>query len=102
IWFGGLGRSVRSPTAALDQLRSALKNLGVQKLVTVGFVDLPLDGLGLPVQRHHSLSHQAASAILSASRIGVLDYFDGYLGKSGIFAAYCSHGVMPLLFVGNH
>jgi hypothetical protein len=34
-------------------------------------------------------------------RVGVLDYFDGELAKSGIFAAYCARGVTTMLITRN-
>jgi hypothetical protein len=38
---------------------------------------------------------------LSQSRAGFLDYFDGYLGKSSVFAAFASHRLVPLLLAPN-
>lgn len=36
------------------------------------------------------------SSILSSSMIGFINYPTEYLAKSGIFAAYCSHGILPI------
>lgn len=36
------------------------------------------------------------SAILLQARAGYLSYYSGYLGKSGIFAAYCAHRLLPI------
>jgi len=37
------------------------------------------------------------SALLATSQYGVLAYHPEYLAKSGVLAAYCAHGVVPVL-----
>ena len=100
VWFGGL-RSNSHGTKEIAQLGGRLKVLGIQKLIAIGSNGLDFTPLNISVERRPTLSSQDASTLLSSSRIGVLDYFDGYLGKSGIFAAYCSHKVLPLLLKSN-
>ena len=41
------------------------------------------------------------SQVLSESRFGWISYAPAYLGKSGIFAAYLAHGVVPVLVGGG-
>ncbi len=102
VWFGGRGRSARDSTLTLRRLRAALENLHISKLTTIGARELDLDCPGIAVERCSTVSRADASELLSRSRVGVLDYFDGYLGKSGIFAAYSSHGLLPLLLAPNN
>jgi hypothetical protein len=60
--------------------------------------DLPESAFeGHPVEKTGWLSPEAASEILSRARFGYLAYHPGYLGKSGILAAYLAHGVVPVL-----
>lgn len=42
------------------------------------------------------LSARAISQILQDSVVGLVNYPVAFLGKSGIFAAYCAHGVLPI------
>ena len=48
------------------------------------------------------MSASEASSLLSETRFGYLDYYDGYLAKSGIFAAFVSHGVAVIMPKVNH
>lgn len=48
------------------------------------------------------LSSADASTLFSKSRYCLMDYYDGYLGKSGIFAAIASHGSACILSKSNH
>lgn len=43
-----------------------------------------------------------ASRLFSESRYCLTDYYDGYLGKSGVFAAIAAHGAGCLLARTNH
>ena len=37
------------------------------------------------------------SALLAQSMAGFVDYFPGYMAKSGVFAAYCAHRMLPVM-----
>lgn len=62
-------------------------------------------GLNLPHECSHTmevvqkeaLPAPEVSRILCSAAYGILAYHPEYLGKSGILAAYCAHGVAPLL-----
>jgi hypothetical protein len=53
---------------------------------------------------HPEVTPQRASELLQQSSFGWLDYFGkgkmwpGMVLKSGVFAAFCAHGVVPVLF----
>lgn len=60
---------------------------------------------GLPISelislrciQHGHLSAPEISSILRKSQFGILDYTNSTLDKSGVFAAYCAHGVIPIV-----
>jgi hypothetical protein len=52
---------------------------------------------GLCCIHHGHLSAQETSALLRNSQFGILDYANSTLDKSGVFAAYCAHGVFPIV-----
>jgi hypothetical protein len=49
------------------------------------------------VVRHGRLEVEMVTKHLSESMAGVLAYPTDYVAKSGIFAAYCAHGLAPIL-----
>jgi Glycosyl transferase 4-like domain len=62
----------------------------------------PLEGRAadepaLPVTRCGYLEPASASAMMLRARFGLLDYPLDFAAKSGIFAAYAAHGVVPLM-----
>lgn len=93
------GYQARSWPGGVEGLRNVLDDLKPARVVVLGkSTDLPESALqGHPVEKTGWLSPQAASEILSRARYGYLAYHPGYLGKSGILAAYLAHGVVPVL-----
>jgi hypothetical protein len=74
---------------------SFLAAMGITQLIDIG---LAIDGaaftqLPLPVQEMGILPKEKVSAVLQAARFGALVYPDKLLGKSGVMAAYLSHGL---------
>jgi hypothetical protein len=56
-----------------------------------------LPGLpGVQVVAHGALGKPEVSALLARCTAGFINNGDGALGKSGVFAAFCSHGVAPV------
>lgn len=49
------------------------------------------------VKEHGTLPKHGVSELLSRAMYGVVAYPLEYVAKSGVFAAYCSHGVCPLV-----
>ena len=101
VMFGTFGRAVRSPALGLAAVRRACRHLGIERLIVVGGGEIQMNGDGVAIEKIGSVSAEQATRILACSRVGLLDYFDGYLGKSSIFAAYCSHGLAPVLLAPN-
>jgi len=54
------------------------------------------------VIRLGALAASKLGEVLADSQFGYLDYYAGYLAKSSIFAAYCAHGLVPVLPSDNH
>jgi hypothetical protein len=57
--------------------------------------------LPLPVIIMGKQSAKEICRLLSESMAGFVSYFDGYLAKSSIFAAYCAHGLLPIVACRN-
>ena len=52
----------------------------------------------LPVQCHGVLGPVQVAELLGQSLLGAVSYPLPFLAKSGIFAAFCAHGILPLVF----
>jgi len=50
------------------------------------------------VIEHGFLAHSDASALLATARYGIVKHRAAELAKSSIFAAYCAHGVCPIVY----
>jgi hypothetical protein len=88
---------------AADLVRNACGKMGIERVVLVGRGDPAAWSVaGLSVEAAGVVARDDAGRLLAESRAGCLDYFDGYLGKSGIFAAYSAHAIVPLLLSNNH
>lgn len=51
---------------------------------------------------HGMLAGEAVSALMQQARFGLIDYPLAFLAKSSVFAAYCAHGLAPVVFSGAH
>jgi len=54
------------------------------------------------VVAHGKLSAERVSAELSTATCGALAYPTDYVSKSGVFAAYCAHGICPVLLAKEY
>jgi len=103
VVYDNVGRDPRMRQRAVRLVRRACEKMGIERLVLLGLGDVSeWSATGLEVASAGVASADVASRLLSQSRAGCLEYFDGYLGKSGIFAAYCAHALVPLLVSNNH
>ena len=76
---------------------------GIGRVVDVG---TPLAGgaprlAGVEVEAAGVLPAPAAGALFARSLAGYFHYPAPHLGKSGIFAAYCAHGLVPVTYAAN-
>lgn len=97
VVFGGEGVRRRAWGPYLSSLAEAVHALKATEICDVGaLVDVPASINGAPVRRLGPLSGEEVSALLLGSAAGFLAYPPDFLPKSTIFAAYCSHGVLPV------
>ncbi len=83
--------------SALGKCAGELQRQGINAVVEVGPGPVSqLPPMGLPHHHLGRLEPAALSALLQASRFGLLDYPAELLGKSGVFAAYAAHGCVVL------
>lgn len=54
------------------------------------------------VFQHGSLKSEIVCRLLEETQFGVIAYPSDYVAKSSVFAAYCTHGVCPILISKNH
>jgi hypothetical protein len=98
VIFGGKGPRSRVYNSALSALEKTCREFQIEEVFDLGpklDSDLP-EVNGKTVVCLGPKSAEEVSAILSSSRIGFFNYPTGYLAKSGIFAAYCAHRMLPV------
>jgi len=93
------GRSWIEPlvTSHGSAVNRVCEQLEVEKIVTIGSPTGLCRNLRLPAKELGVLPAVEIGHWLAHSRFGLMRYFPGYIGKSGIFAAYAAHGIVPLL-----
>ncbi len=98
VVFGRPGmraRVYRDLGAFLPALRAA----AIEAILDIGppLERRALDQPAMPVTRCGHLEPASASAMMLRARFGLLDYPLDHAAKSGIFAAYAAHGLLPLI-----
>lgn len=101
--FGGAGNRRRAFGEQQAALAAACRALEVEEIIDLGppLAELPAHLDGLPVRPLGALPAAAASAVLLRSYAGFLGYPAAFLAKSTVFAAYCSHGLVPVCAWGR-
>jgi len=98
VIFGSyaMRRNVYQKSSA--ELFHACQLLDIEEIIDIGpSIQLTLPTIGsIPIIEMGQLSAPEVSKILLHSLAGFFDYIPGYLAKSTIFAAYCSHGMLPI------
>jgi hypothetical protein len=99
VVFGSKGLRSRAYDKSGDRFWTICQTLGVREVLDIGpgtpdgIPDRPI----IPVRSLGTLGAAEIDEILARSRFGYVDYFPGYLAKSSVFAAYCAHGMVPVL-----
>lgn len=97
VVFGG--RSQRQAAYAALRLQPSL--LDKLAITTIHDVGPPLDRLPhhpqLPIKCHGLLNEAEVAELLCQSLLAAVSYPLPFLAKSGIFAALCAHGTLPLV-----
>lgn len=86
---------------ALDEYAGILASLCERYELTEGIEigpgETPMSPAGIPWKKLGLLPADEVSNWLSSSLLGFIAYPSSYLEKSGIFAAYVAHGVVPVI-----
>lgn len=95
--FGG--RSQRQAAHfALQRHTELLARLGIRAIHDLGPpLDLPPSLAGLPLYSHGLLPVAQVAELLKQTQLAAVSYPLPFLAKSGIFAAICAHGALPLV-----
>jgi hypothetical protein len=99
VVFGLAGVEDRIYGMYWAKLEPILSNLGVTKVFDVGprfsskLRALPT----IPIISKGTLPASALSELLQETRFGLIAYSVEAIGKSGVFAAYAAHGVVPVV-----
>lgn len=100
VIFGGSARC-RIYQNNFQSLIQSCKLLGIEEICDIGPpLNLPkYPDLEINLVEMGFRSQTEISELLLTSLAGCLDYspYPGNLGKSGVFAAYCAHGLVPIL-----
>mgnify|MGYP007082186571 CR=1 FL=1 len=98
VVFGGKGYRSKVYQFSEKFIKIAIEKLGIEEIVDIGpsVENCPENICGVPVISKGILESVEISQILSESLAGILNYDPYYLGRSGIFAAYAAHGVVPI------
>jgi hypothetical protein len=103
VIFGGSNNRRRAYLKSRTKIISVCEIFGVEKIIDVGIsTELSLSNLdGIPIQEMGKLSINQIQEIFLNCYGGFLDYNPDFLAKSTIFAAYCSHGLLPISAKGG-
>jgi hypothetical protein len=97
----GLAATKQRVYAELDKLASTLQKLGVREIMDVGpAIETSEQVSGIPVKRAGVLPADEIDCIFARTAFGYLAYPPNCLAKSGVFAAYAAHGMIPIIAQG--
>jgi hypothetical protein len=100
VIFGQVGTRQRAYQNAFHSLQLICDQLNIDTIIDIGtLIELRFQKIGAAkVVQMGELPEAQISQILSESKVAFLDYGDSrYLAKSGVFAAYCAHGMVPIV-----
>jgi hypothetical protein len=99
VVFGTRGRRLEVYKRSAGDLNRICRALEIEEIVDIGRgVEFEFaKALDVPVVVCGELPSAEVSELLLDSIAGVIDYPASLLGKSGIFAAYCSHRMIPIV-----
>jgi len=82
------------------RLERIVAAVGIKRVIDIGprFSPVPSSIGGAPVISMGTLSPVRVSEVLQKVKFGFVAYPLHVIGKSGVFAAYAAHGVVPIVF----
>jgi len=94
----GLSATRRTAYKELKSARNLLRDLGIREIADLGpESEVPLEVHGVPVRRRGVLAPADLVRELAQATFGFLSYAPALAAKSGVFAAYCAHGTVPVI-----
>ncbi len=103
VVFGGSGTRAMAYRKLRRELAIACRALGIEEICDAGPGDVSLDSdLPVGVRRLGPLPPAEVSELLTGSLAGFVGYPAQLLSKSGVFAAYCAHRVLPICAWPRH
>lgn len=98
VVFGGAGNRAKIYEQSISALNSICQQLNIQEVIDIGpSINLPISEINdVPIVSMGQQPAEKVSAILQDSRVGFFNYPLDFLTRSGTFAAYCAHGVIPV------
>jgi hypothetical protein len=94
----GLGGTRQNAYRDLSALGNLLPQLGIREILDIGpEFEPPREVHGIQVRRMGVLAATEIASQFSRSTFGFLSYPHTRLAKSGVFAGYCAHGVVPVI-----
>jgi hypothetical protein len=99
VVFGTRGRRVEIYRRSASELNHICQRLGIEEIIDIGRpVGLDISRVvHVPVRTCGELPNREVSELLSGAVAGMIDYPPIILSKSGIFAAYCAHRMIPIV-----
>jgi hypothetical protein len=97
VIFGSAMWRIQALTSFVSDIRAFCVKWNLSEVIEIGPGSSPSPDLGVPLHKLGPLPSDAVSCWLSRSRFGFLCYPASLFEKSGIFAAYAAHGVVPLI-----
>jgi hypothetical protein len=97
VLFGGGRWLDEAASTHHAMLELACEVLGIIRIIAIGVLArIPLK-FSVPVEETGPLSAERVSQRLGRARAGFIAHTPKAVGKSTIFAAYCAHGMLPML-----
>jgi hypothetical protein len=100
IVFGSAGQRRQVYDEHRTELEAACHALKLEEIVDIG-APLEIPTLSMRVTQRGILSAAEVSREMLSARAGFFAYPTAYLGKSGVFAAYAAHGLVPVTYSAN-
>ena len=104
ILFGLVPQRIRAYQQCKETLVDVCQSLGIQEILDLGTPTgktPPLIG-NVPIIELGQQPSAKISDIMKNSIAGFLSYNPNFLGKSGVFAAYCAHRLIPINAKSNN
>ncbi len=103
VIFGGVANRIRVYRESQEALDFVCQRLDIQAILDLGIpTGIAPQTIGnVPILEIGMQPAEKISEIMAGAIAGFLNYNPDFLGKSGIFAAYCAHGLLPINVRGS-